>query len=80
MKTTAKPLYQQLRETYSESDEPQFTKDVARLNYRDLAEHNLHYLAEALEEFLKVINRSPAALHHYGEAIKKGEQALSRIS
>ena len=34
-------------------------------------------LVEALELWLKVINRTPAALEHYGEAISKTETALN---
>lgn len=35
-------------------------------------------LVKALEEFLKVINRSDAALYHYGDAIKMAESALEK--
>lgn len=37
-------------------------------------------LVEALGLFLKVINRSPAALHHYREAIEQAEQALNNYN
>lgn len=37
---------------------------------------HIKVLQDAVKEFLKVINRSPAALHHYADAIKKGEDAI----
>ncbi len=39
-------------------------------------DEHIKVLQDAVKEFLKVINRSPAALHHYEEAIKKGEAAI----
>ena len=41
-----------------------------------IRDQHIAVLQDAVKEFLKVINRSPAALHHYAEAIKKGEEAI----
>jgi hypothetical protein len=46
-------------------------------NYQSLKESNAE-LIEAAELFLKVINRSPAALYHYGGAIELTEKALNK--
>lgn len=47
--------------------------------YIPLIESHLE-LKNALEEFLKVINRSDAALWHYGNAIKIGETAIEKAN
>ena len=37
-------------------------------------------LLEACQEFIKVINRSPTAMEHYGEAIKIAELAIKKAT
>lgn len=42
----------------------------------NLRDEHIRVLQEAVKAFLNVINRTPAALHHYADAIKMGEDAL----
>ena len=58
-------------------DGQQYRDEINELrNEISVREEHINVLQEAVREFLKVINRSPAALHHYAEAIKKGEEAI----
>ncbi len=58
-------------------DGQQYRDEINELrNEISVRDEHINVLQEAVREFLKVINRSPAALHHYAEAIKKGEEAI----
>jgi len=62
---------------YNGKDLTKYQQELAQLkNEISVREQHINVLQDAVKEFLRVINRSPAALHHYADAIKKGEEAI----